>query len=227
MNFSSDSLKNEKKVLESSYKSILPILVIVLGALATIAGLVLLVEEDDFSALLVGIVLIVVGAILNARADIHLVVTDKRVYCDGPFNNYVSLPLDHISSVGVHGGALNIASASGRIVISGAPDRYTVCNTITALLNGDGAPTAAPASASRYQAAPVQEMRPCESCGTMMRADEKYCTNCGHVVSGGAHRTAQANDGWKCSSCGRTNPNYQTTCSCGAKKPHAAPVTAQ
>ena len=78
----------------------------------------------------------------------------------------------------------------------------------------------APAPAPRYQVAPVQEMRPCESCGTMVRANEKYCTNCGHVVSGGAHRTAQASDGWKCPSCSRTNPNYQTTCSCGAKKPH-------
>ena len=219
MNLNDNQIKNETKVMERQYKSLLPILLIVFGALAAFVGLIfLLVEEVDIGLLWGGIVMIIVGAVLNSHADILLVVTDKRVYCDGPFNNYISLPLGHISSVGVQGGTLNIASSSGRIMISGASDRYTVCNTITSLLNGEEVSASAPTN--RYQAAPVQDMRPCESCGTMVRADEKYCTNCGHVVSGGAHRTAQANDGWKCPSCSRTNPNYQTTCSCGARKPH-------
>lgn len=49
--------------------------------------------------------------------------------------------------------------------------------------------------------------------------DEKTKKAYQPMYGNAAQKTAPA-DGWKCTSCGRTNPNYQTTCSCGAKKPH-------
>lgn len=183
-----NQLYNEKLVYESRYKSILPILLIILGALTTIVGFVVLVEEAIPGILLTGIAIIIVGVVLNAGAEIHLVVTTKRVYCDGPYNNFVNLPLEHISSVSMIGNALHIASASGRIVIPGAADRATICNKIAALLNGADVSASAAPSFNGGAASPS---------GLKKQAP-----------------SVPANDGWTCT-CGQVNPKYMSTCPCG------------
>lgn len=79
------------------------------------------------------------------------------------------------------------------------------------------APT--PAPAARYQSAPVQDMRPCESCGTMIRADEKYCTNCGHVVDSAEKSDSPTKMHWTCT-CGMKNTKFTSICiSCGKPRP--------
>ncbi len=60
----------------------------------------------------------------------------------------------------------------------------------------------------------------CETCGAVVAPDAKFCTGCGNAVSAASQRSVSVPGGWKCISCGRVNLRYQTTCSCGAKKPH-------
>ena len=72
---------------------------------------------------------------------------------------------------------------------------------------------------SKQVAAPTVSSRFCTVCGASISANVNHCTNCGTAVTTPQH-FASVPDGWKCTSCSRMNPQYQTTCSCGARKPY-------
>ena len=48
----------------------------------------------------------------------------------------------------------------------------------------------------------------CPQCGNRIGMYDKHCTSCGHDLK------AASTDDWRCT-CGKTNPKYVSTCSCG------------
>lgn len=76
-------------------------------------------------------------------------------------------------------------------------------------------------AASKRASSPWGASRKCEMCGTVIASDAKFCACCGNAVGAAPLYSVSVKDGWKCPSCSRMNPKYQTTCSCGARKPQA------
>lgn len=189
--------KDEQVVLARRYDSFLPILLIVIGGIITafgfIFGIILMMEIEDpspFLSALFGVILIVLGNHLKPKGEFCLIVTNKRVVQDGPFGQFVVLPLNRITAVSGNGKALIVSSAGGRITMS-IPDSVSACNTISGLLNQ------------------IQEEVEVEQNGTVSQS----------VNNSVSQTSASMPDGWKCPSCSCVNPPYQITCVCGARKP--------
>lgn len=211
--------KNEKLVLEKHYRSILPMVLLVIGVafalIGFVFGLVLLAEEEDpslFSASFVGVVLIILGSSLRKKCEMLLTVTNKRVCLTGPSQNFVYLPLGQIDSVSIKGNALHIASASGRIVVPGGEDSVGVCNALMGLLNQLQAevtppvklpvvePKSEPQSAPKM-AQPKPEPKPEPVYDLTGYIGKKWCSGCGTVLP---------KDAVVCSDCGSKYLNVIT-----------------
>ncbi len=203
--------KDEKLVLENRYQSALPLVLIVCGAVLTltsfIIGVAVCIDADDPSfvlGLVFGVALIVLGAYFKAKCEMVLTITNKRVCLDGPFDDFVYLPLNQITSIAIKGKALHVTAAGGRIMVTGGANNRDVCNVLMGLINqlqDAVAPVKAAAPAPKSTPAPkpvpVKAAEPpkpkkpfgdpteylgkkwCSGCGTVLPEESTACSECG------------------------------------------------
>ena len=207
-------LPDEQLVLHRHYNSLLPTLLIILGAILSVVGLIVMILTM-IPAFLIGILLVAVGAILTQSSGIDLVVTDKRIYLDGPFSNFVSLPLSHISNVTTHSNAIHIFALGGHISISGVQDIRVVRNTIISLLNqlqpplaGEVCTETVPAPQTQPSVSKAPTPKPKSTLNAYFSSYKSTKT----APSKTADTSGPAE--WTCT-CGKVNPPYMSSCSCG------------
>ena len=126
--------KGEKVAVEKQYPTILPIILIAVGVIQSVIGLVLAIEIEDVSLLLIGVLFAVVGFVLTPYCVIRLVVTNKRVIVDGPFHRRSSVLFERISGVSVVGRGLHISAMGTQIHLPGVPEVDEVYDVLAAML---------------------------------------------------------------------------------------------
>ena len=227
-----DLLRNEELVRHHQYTSLLPVLCFIIGTIIILLGLIVAIAADEFIVIMAGIIpgllFVFLGAYLRQNSDIDLVITTKRVFVDGPYNRFVSLPLNQISGVTTHGWTLHVGAAGGHIFLSGVADAHLVRKTVIELLNEIqpkvAMPTAqtpssapAPAPVKDPRAFSVEDYWVCAVCGEKNAKARTICWNCDSVKGPSKESSVTSILGKKrCASCGNVLEKGATVCSCGS-----------